>query len=96
MDYKALVDELQSLLAEAHQRWFFRKLLEVANELEKTDDVKLLKVIARYKKLMKEMGDPTDWRKEEFKEERTNDITELTIKLIDYLNDYFGFLKPLK
>ncbi|SHK69521.1 hypothetical protein [Epilithonimonas mollis] len=68
-----------------------------AEKLEQTDDAKVFKVVLRYKKLLMDFGDPFDWRKFEFRNpNHQNDIIELTIKLIDFLNDHFEFLKPLK
>lgn len=97
MDYKAIVNELQTIVDNKPDRHFYRNLQQIVDRLEQTDDVKVFKVVIRYKKLLSDFEDPFDWRKFEFRDPNSHhEIRELTIKLIDYLNDYFGFLKPLK
>ncbi len=97
MDYKAIVNELQTIVDNKPDRHFYRNLQLLVAKLEQSDDVKVLKVVIRYKKLLSDFEDPFDWRKFEFRDPNfIKDITELTIKLIDYLNDYFGLLKPFK
>lgn len=97
MDYKAIIEELQILIDKPPFRIFYMELIKIVKKLEKSDDIKILKVVAKYKKLISDLGDPFDWKKVEPRNPSSeNDIIELTIKLIDYLNDYFGFLKPFK
>ena len=97
MDYKALTAELQTIVDKKPDRHFYRELKLIIDQLEQTDDVKVFKVTIRFKKLLMDFEDPFDWRKFEFRDpDFISEIKELTIKLIDYLNDYFGFLKPLK
>lgn len=97
MDYKAITAEFQDLIDIESDRNFYRNLESIAERLEQTDDLKVLKVIARYKKLLTELGDPFNWQRFKFHETNNqNEIKELTIKLIDFLNDHFEFLKPLK
>ena len=97
MDYKILTNKLQSRIDRKIDRHFYKDLLSIAKSLENSDDVKVFRVAVRYKKLLSDFEDPFDWRKFDFRDPNAqNDIVDLTIKLIDYLNDYFGFLKPLQ
>jgi len=97
MDYKAIVDELQRIVDNKPDRHFYRSLQLIIDNLEQTNDLKVFKVAIRYKKLLSGFEDPFDWRKFEFRNPNfQTEIINLTIKLIDYLNDYFRFLKPLK
>ena len=96
MNYKLLTNDLQTIVDEKHDK-LFRELLIVTAKLEQTDDIKLLKVVFRFKKLLNEIGDPFDYRKFELRDGREKEeVIQLTIKLIDFLNDYFKFLKNLK
>lgn len=97
MDYKTIIDELQALTDSKPSRNFYSDLKLIVGRLEDSSDVRVLKVVARYNKLLSEYENPFDWKKVEYREPNSRlEINELTIKLIDFLNDHFEFLKPLK
>jgi hypothetical protein len=71
--------------------------MSVAKSLENSDDIKIFRVTIQYKKLLSKFDDPFDWRAFKFHNPNSpKDIIELILKLIDFLNNYFRFLKPLK
>lgn len=96
LDYRSIRDQFQSIVDEKNDR-FYPDLLLIVAKLEDTNDVKVLKVISRFKMLLKEKGNPFNIRLWKMDRPQVRDeIMELTVKLIDFLNDHFEFLKPLK
>lgn len=96
MDYEAITAELQKIVDKKEDK-FYQSLLMIVDRLEKTDDLKLLKVVVRFKSLITQNGDPFSFREWKLtKPELKDEIIELIVKLIDFLNDHFEFLKPYK
>lgn len=96
MDYRGITEKFQSIVDNNEDR-FYRELLRITCILEQTDDLKLRKVVVRYKKLLADFGDPFDYRNFEVRNgNQREEVIHLTVKLIDFLNDHFGFLKPLQ